>query len=183
MNIHSSTDCVVCTCSSFTKGELSETISRKLRPSKSSSASIPQSNMALFPCRATSFAEPAMSFSPTATIFSRTSTGSGASTAETPCLSAEPFVFLDDASNEVVESLETSDSDDDRGVKPGRWAAAEGARLLGLFGPGEYDRFDGGGGEPFAGVECPDNLSSHIALFSSSKPPDQLSSAQDSEPS
>jgi hypothetical protein len=45
--------------------------------------------------------------------------------------------LFEDESKEVVESFETRDKEDDRGLKLGLWAAEVGARWLGLRGAGE----------------------------------------------
>jgi len=70
-----------------------------------------------------------------------------------------PLDLLED-SKEVEESFDCRESsEEDRGLK-GRWAVAGGARLLCRL--GEYDLFNGGGGEP-EGVECDERRSSHIS--------------------
>jgi hypothetical protein len=74
----------------------------------------------------------------------------------------------DEANKDVVESFEFREREEARGLKPGLCAAAADPRWLGLRAAGEYDLFAGGGGEAegvAAGVECPDNRSSHIASF------------------
>jgi hypothetical protein len=63
---------------------------------------------------------------------------------------------------EVLDSLEAREREEERGEKPGRWGAEDGARWLGRRGAGEMPLCDGGGGEP-EGVECDDRRSSHIS--------------------
>lgn len=61
----------------------------------------------------------------------------------TDCLSPEPLGLRDEASSDVVESFESIESEEDRGLKPGRCAADAGPKWLGLRGPGLYDLFAG----------------------------------------
>jgi hypothetical protein len=71
--------------------------------------------------------------------------GSGASPAVTDCFKADPLTRFEEASKDVVESFDTRDNEDDRGLKPGLCAADEGARWLGLRGgAGEYGLLAGG---------------------------------------
>lgn len=60
--------------------------------------------------------------------FCNTFKGSGASGIVVEFLSAEPFGLLAEDSKDVVDSLETRDREEDRGLKAGLCAAVLGAR-------------------------------------------------------
>lgn len=66
--------------------------------------------------------------SSTPSSFCKMLKGSGASGIVVEFFSAEPFGFLAEDSKDVVDSLDTRDKEEDRGLKPGLCAAVLGAR-------------------------------------------------------
>lgn len=159
----------VYTLSSLTPAESPRTNSRRLRPSKSNSNSS-SSPDTFVPLTTTSGAPVSETFfSSLPNSFSNTLNGFGASRTASDCFNPDPFGLRDEASSEVVESLECTEREDDRGLKPGLCAADAGPKwLVVLRGAGEYALFVVGAGVTegvTAGVECPDNLSSHIFSF------------------
>jgi hypothetical protein len=75
------------------------------------------------------------------------------------CLNPELLGLFELPRSEVVESFETSDRDEDRGLMPGRGDPDWGVRVE-RRGSGEYDR-----GCVFDGEGCPAKRSSHILFI------------------
>lgn len=116
---------IVCGASS-SLGDAFAANSRKLSPPKSSSKSL---SSAILPVPfAAAFDGSASPFPSGPSSFSSTFNGSAASGTVLDCLRPDPFGLFEDASNELVESLETNEREDERGLKLGLWDAEVGAR-------------------------------------------------------
>jgi hypothetical protein len=96
----------------------------RLKPAKSSSK--PLSSVVSTPSSA--FEEGANPFPLGPSSFSSTSNGSGVLETAAGRLGPVPLGFRDEANKDAVESLETKEREEERGVKPGRWGAEVGAR-------------------------------------------------------